>query len=1852
MNKKIFQSKLLTISVIFLFILLISSDVLPQRSVSKENDIERLIQEGKELYKNGEYREAIIKFLEAKALARTKEHISEVYFNLSLAYYANNQSDEAREYLQRSLEILPERTIDAMYYSPGFVEMFNKVKAESIKLKEKRPVVMVKPGEEKKVKKGGKGIGLIIGVLAAAGAAVALLGGKKGNGGDNGGTPTPTTGSIQVNSNPTGAQVFLDGSNTGQTTNCTLTSVSPGSHTVKLVLEGYEDEQISVSVTAGQTATVSTTLTRPTITVIELPSDTVWTTGGEVEIKWETSGSGSSQRVANTGAGLNPLINQGRRALSRFQRRAFLQRRFMRSATKEGRGLEDVDSSRYRGNLSSNTSKPQGVSGEISSSTKEGDIDHKRAEDTGNMKGKSIVGRVNIPVSPQISSDKFMPSGNIKALGLSYVKIELYKGGTLNQTIAASTENDGSYLWTVDPSLEDGTDYKVRISSPDDSSVYGESDEFQITSISIGEAVDNSDLAWSTGGNADWFGQTSYSYYDGDAAESGAISDDQLSYVQTTVTGEGTLKFYWKVSSEVDFDNLILYVDGVPVPDYQISGEVDWEQKTYSIGEGSHPIKWEYKKDFSVSEGSDCGWLDKVEFIPSGIAVTNPTSSTIWTKGRSADITWTSDATISDVKIDLYKGGTFNQTIVSSTTSDGSYTWSEVDTSLVDGTDYKLRISSTADSGVYGESDEFKIEEKSITVTEPTSSTIWTRGQSANITWTSNGTISNVKIDLYKGGTFNQTIASSTANDGSHTWVEVDTSLVVGTDYKVRISSADDSGVYGESDEFQITFFSICDAVDNCDLTWSTGGSADWFAQTDTSYYDGDAAQSGTISDYQLSYVQITVTGEGILKFYWKVSSEEDFDYLTLYVDGVPVPDYQISGEMDWHQRTYSIGEGSHSIKWEYEKDVVFSEGADCGWLDKVEFITSAITITNPTSSSVWYKGDSADITWTSSGTISDVKIDLYKGGTFNQTIVSSTANDGSYTWPEVDTSLADGSDYKIKIIDASDSSIYKESDEFTISEKSIAVTEPTSSTVWYKGDSAEITWTSNGTISDVKIDLYKGGTFNQTIVSSTTNDGSYSWAEVDASLADSTDYKIRITDASDSSIYNDSDEFTISEKSIAVTEPTSSTVWYKGDSAEITWTSNGTISDVKIDLYKGGTFNQTIVSSTTNNGSYTWSEVDTSLADGTDYNVRVSSADDSSIYGESDEFTISEKSIAVTEPTSSTIWTKGQSADITWTSNGTISDVKIDLYKGGTFNQTIVSSTTNDGSYTWAEVDALLVDGTEYKVRVSSTADSGLYGESDEFAIEEKSITVTEPTSSTIWTKGKSEDIIWTFVGTISDVKIDLYKGSNLSETIISNTENDGSYTWSDVNQNIVDGSDYKVRISSATDPNIYGESDVFTIEEKSITITEPTSSTIWTTGQPADITWTSAGSFSDVSIDLYKGGTFNQTIVSSTANDGSYTWPEVHTSVEGADYKVRILCGIDTSIYGESGNFAINYGYEFVLKWGSWGSGDGQFDSPKGVAVDSSGNVYVADTGNSRIQKFTSNGTLLAQWGSEGTGDGQFDHPYGVAVDSSGNVYVADGYNHRIQKFTSGGTFVTKWGSSGSGDSQFSCPYGVAVDSSGNVYVADGWNDRIQKFTSDGTYVSQWGNLGAGNGQFQTPKGVDVDSSGYVYVADSVMSRIQKFTSDGTYVTKWGYYGTADGYFRYAEDVAVDSSGNVYVADGDNDRIQKFTSDGTFLTKWGIPGAGDGQFTKPFGIAVDSSGNVYVAERDNDRVQKFQPVTSGSGSLQLNLRNPRITNSTLNATKSSKTESNNIKSSLTNRLKEQQKQIKKKDNRNEKRK
>jgi hypothetical protein len=315
-------------------------------------------------------------------------------------------------------------------------------------------------------------------------------------------------------------------------------------------------------------------------------------------------------------------------------------------------------------------------------------------------------------------------------------------------------------------------------------------------------------------------------------------------------------------------------------------------------------------------------------------------------------------------------------------------------------------------------------------------------------------------------------------------------------------------------------------------------------------------------------------------------------------------------------------------------------------------------------------------------------------------------------------------------------------------------------------------------------------------------------------------------------------------------------------------------------------------------------------------------------------------------------------------------------------------------------------------------------------------------------------------------------------------------------------------------------------------------------------------------------------------------------------------------------------------TLAGGTPGTADGQgaaaqFMIPFGVAVDGVGNAFVTDLQACTIRKITPAGvvsTFAGTAGSCGSADGagaaaRFFNPAGVAVDASGNVYVADTLNCTIRKVTPDGVVSTLagtagvWGAvDGTGTAAlFTAPWGVAVDGAGNVYVADsngGNNNLLRKITPRGvvtTLAGTPGIRGSADGvgaaaQFNRPYGVAVDGSGNVYVADTSNSTIRKVTPDGVVSTlagTAGISGAVDGTgtaarFSLPYGVAVDGAGNVYVADTDNHTIRAITPAGVVTTiagAAGVPGIADGtgataRFSGPMSIATDGSGSVYVVD------------------------------------------------------------------------
>ncbi len=280
--------------------------------------------------------------------------------------------------------------------------------------------------------------------------------------------------------------------------------------------------------------------------------------------------------------------------------------------------------------------------------------------------------------------------------------------------------------------------------------------------------------------------------------------------------------------------------------------------------------------------------------------------------------------------------------------------------------------------------------------------------------------------------------------------------------------------------------------------------------------------------------------------------------------------------------------------------------------------------------------------------------------------------------------------------------------------------------------------------------------------------------------------------------------------------------------------------------------------------------------------------------------------------------------------------------------------------------------------------------------------------------------------------------------------------------------------------------------------------------------------------------------------------------------------------------------------------GSAPGQFQGPRGIAVAPDSSLYVADADNNRIQHFSPQGELINSWGTFAdatAGDapgGTFSQPWGVAVGPDGSVYVADTWNHRIQKFSPEGDFQTMWGYFGQAEAPdaFWGPRDVAVDSRGRIFVTDTGNKRIVVFNSDGQFVTQFGEFGLEPGNFDEPVGVDVDSNGRVYVADTWNQRIQVFAeSNGEFFVDrvWdiaAWYGQSLDNKPY---INVDANGHIFITDPEGARVIEFDETGQFIRYWGSAGAGPTNFGLAAGVAVDGAGGVWVSDAGNQRLMHF---------------------------------------------------------------
>jgi hypothetical protein len=462
----------------------------------------------------------------------------------------------------------------------------------------------------------------------------------------------------------------------------------------------------------------------------------------------------------------------------------------------------------------------------------------------------------------------------------------------------------------------------------------------------------------------------------------------------------------------------------------------------------------------------------------------------------------------------------------------------------------------------------------------------------------------------------------------------------------------------------------------------------------------------------------------------------------------------------------------------------------------------------------------------------------------------------------------------------------------------SINITDPSSGQIYYGGETCQIVWYSYDAGNYVRIELYGGGTY-YTIISNTSNDGSYLWT-IPTDLPSYYSWQIKITSLKDVNIIDYSTGyFYIYQRTITVTSPSGGESWYGGDTYIIYWNSENAGDYVKI-YYSYGSTDHLIDSYAYNSGSYYWS-IPYDLSTGSTYKIKIESISFSGVYDYSDYFSIYRRYIKITSPTQGDTWYQGETYTITWNSENIGDYVTIGYEEEYTYYP-INSNTLNDGSYSWT-VPSTLSSSSSYRITIQSISYSSISDYSGYFSINERKITVNSPYAGETWYKGETYTITWNSVNAGYYVSIELYEDGSYYSTVISNISNGESYSWQ-TPMDLASSSSCNIKIKSLVYSNLYGISEYFSIEDRSITVTSPSEGYTWYKGDRYTITWDSKGSGDYVNIELYKDGLYHSSIATHVINNGDYLW-KIPSDLSPGSYQIKITSTAYSSVSAYSSGY-----------------------------------------------------------------------------------------------------------------------------------------------------------------------------------------------------------------------------------------------------------------------------------------------------------------------------------------------------------
>ena len=253
------------------------------------------------------------------------------------------------------------------------------------------------------------------------------------------------------------------------------------------------------------------------------------------------------------------------------------------------------------------------------------------------------------------------------------------------------------------------------------------------------------------------------------------------------------------------------------------------------------------------------------------------------------------------------------------------------------------------------------------------------------------------------------------------------------------------------------------------------------------------------------------------------------------------------------------------------------------------------------------------------------------------------------------------------------------------------------------------------------------------------------------------------------------------------------------------------------------------------------------------------------------------------------------------------------------------------------------------------------------------------------------------------------------------------------------------------------------------------------------------------------------------------------------------------------------------------------GTMNNPSAIAVDISGNVWIADEGNRRILKFSNNGSTLDAFGDKAEGVDLLKSPAGICIDARNLIWVADSDNDKIYMFDYAGEPNRVYGESGSGEGQFHNPHGIVIAKDESIWVADYGNHRVQQLDTYGNVLKIIGQHGTAEGEFIYPIAIALDSKGDVWVADNGNARLQKFSSDGTFLG-----GIMHDYLKSPSSLAIDRNNNLYVSDIVSNKVLIFDAQGNLHHQFDA---------KTTALALDVGGNIWTISKEDSLIQQFTP-------------------------------------------------------------